>query len=248
MPLRPRDPAPHDDARPAAAPPSPSAPRAAALRARLRPLWLAFDRASRRPWAWALAGLVVGLLAFGGWRLAQHAPPAPPPEDAAAGDADAAGAPAPGLGLPAPDASRGGEVIGLDTTAAARPEDQPARPDKAPEAMPPPLDNPELGGVEAQDAALAADARERWMPPKEARVPPRYPRQALRDGDQGTVLLAVTLDRSGFPRKVDVAASSRSRALDRAAVEAVRQWRFAPARPDEPDLRGLEVPIDFRLE
>lgn len=238
--------APHDDAPAGAATPSPSRLRAAA--GRLRPLWTAFDRASRRPWAWALAGLVVGVLAFAGWRLGQRAPEAAPPAQAEGDVAAAAeGTRAPGLGLPAPDASRADEVVGLDTTVAARPEDQPVRPEKA-EDMPPPIDNPELGGVEAQDAVLAAEARERWMPPKDQRVAPRYPRQALRNGDQGTVLLAVTLDRSGFPRKVDVAASSRSRALDRAAVEAVRQWRFAPARADEPDLRGLEVPIDFRLE
>lgn len=236
--------APHDDAPDATAPPSPSGPPSAV--GRLRPLLQAFDQASRRPWAWALAGLVVGALAFAGWRLAQPAAQAPASPEV--GDAtEEPSARAPGLGLPAPDASRADEVVGLDTTLAARPEDQPARPEKD-EDMPPPIDNPELGGVEAQDAALAADARERWMPPKEARVPPRYPRQALRNGDQGTVLLAVTLDRSGFPRGVDVASSSRSRALDRAAVEAVRQWRFAPARPDEPDLRTLEVPIDFRLE
>lgn len=240
--------APHDDAPAGAATPSP--PRLRAAAGRLRPLWTAFDRASRRPWAWALAGLVVGVLAFAGWRLGQRAPEAAPPAQAE-GAVAAEGTRAPGLGLPAPDASRADEVVGLDTTVAARPEDQPARPEKA-EAMPPvddrALDNPELGGVEAQDAALAADAFERWMPPKDQRVPPRYPRSRLIRGEEGTVVLAVTLDRSGFPRKVDVGRSSGSRALDRSAQGAVRQWRFAPARPDEPDLRSLEVPIEFRLD
>jgi protein TonB len=246
--------APHDDAPSEAATPSPSGLRAAAgrLRPLWRGLWRAFDSASRRPWAWALAGLVVGVLAFAGWRLGQPGDEAAlaatgtPAADAPAAEASP-GAQAPGLGLPVPDVGRTDEVVGLDPTLAARPEDQPARPDK-PADMPPPDDNPELGGVEAQDAVLAAEARERWMPPRDARVLPRYPREAMRRGDEGTVRLAVTLDRSGFPRKVEVAGSSRSRALDRAAVDAVKQWRFAPARPDEPDQRSLEVPVEFTLE
>lgn len=226
-------------------------PRLSGLRARVRPLWLAFDRAAQRPWAWALAGLAMGLLAFAGWHWGLRAPAVTSgadPESIAATDAtDATDARAPGLGLPVPDASRTEEVVGLDPTLAARPEDQPARPEKALD-MPPPIDNPELGGVAAQDAALAAEAFERWMPPKRDRLPPRYPRSSLRRGEEGSVLLAVTLDRSGHPNRVDVASSSRSRALDRAAVDAVRQWRFAPARPEEPDLRRLEVPIDFRID
>ncbi len=243
--MRPTAPAPTQARAPMSTPSPVPATRLAALRAAARPLLGAFDRAARRPWVWALAGLAVGALAFAGWHAARDAA-APAP--VAPGEAPAAaGAQAPGLGLPAPDATRREEVVGLDPTLAARPEDRPsASPDPMP--MPPPVDNPELGGVDPQDAAQAASDRERWMPPKAERVSPRYPREALRRGEEGTVLLVVALDRSGFPRKVDVAASSRSRALDRAAMDAVRQWRFAPARPEEPDLRSLEVPVDFRMQ
>ena len=51
------------------------------------------------------------------------------------------------------------------------------------------------------------------------------------------------------PLSVDVAQRSGSRDLDRAAVDAVRQWRFVPARRgEEPIAASVVVPIVFSLD
>ncbi|MBD7986494.1 energy transducer TonB [Luteimonas sp. Sa2BVA3] len=75
---------------------------------------------------------------------------------------------------------------------------------------------------------------------------PRYPRSALRRGESGEVLLRIEVDPRGVPSQVDVAASSGSRDLDRAAVSAARRWRFRPAMRDGVPVSGVvNVPIAF---
>jgi periplasmic protein TonB len=75
---------------------------------------------------------------------------------------------------------------------------------------------------------------------------PSYPSEALRNGDSGTVLLRVHVGPDGVPYAVDLVRSSRSRALDRAANDAVRRWRFRPAMRDGQPVAGeVEVPISF---
>ena len=78
---------------------------------------------------------------------------------------------------------------------------------------------------------------------------PVYPANALRRREQGTVLVRVEVDRSGRPSGVALVQRSGSRDLDRAAQDAVRQWRFQPAVVDGQAVPGsLEVPVDFRLD
>ena len=78
---------------------------------------------------------------------------------------------------------------------------------------------------------------------------PPYPRDALRDGIEGTVLLQVLVDVDGRPLKVDVQRSSGDRRLDIAARRQVlANWRFRPAMRDGRPVQALGlVPIDFRL-
>ena len=78
---------------------------------------------------------------------------------------------------------------------------------------------------------------------------PRYPLAARRAAEQGTVTLRVLVTREGLASRVAVEKSSGSPHLDAAALEAVKAWRFTPAR------RGVDaveswmlVPIVFRLE
>ena len=85
--------------------------------------------------------------------------------------------------------------------------------------------------------------------PQPVRSPaPRYPREAQRRGESGTVVLRVHIDADGRPRDIDLVEGSGSRSLDRAAVDAVRRWRFDPAvRNGRPTEGTLQVPITFRL-
>jgi len=82
-----------------------------------------------------------------------------------------------------------------------------------------------------------------------ARVEPEYPAAAARTQEEGTVLVRVDVDANGVPTNVDVARRSGSRDLDRAAVNAVRQWRFSPAIKDGKKVAAVvEVPVEFKLQ
>ena len=77
---------------------------------------------------------------------------------------------------------------------------------------------------------------------------PRYPTVARRRGIEGTVTLEVRVNGAGLPEQVVLARSSGSALLDEAALEAVRRWRFRPARRAGEPVHGVvTVPITFRL-
>lgn len=76
--------------------------------------------------------------------------------------------------------------------------------------------------------------------------PPRYPQEALRRNVGGTVRVRVTVAQDGSVDRLALAESSGNRYLDRAAMEAVRRWRFQPAlRDGEPVMADVVVPISF---
>jgi len=78
---------------------------------------------------------------------------------------------------------------------------------------------------------------------------PRYPRQAMRTGVEGTVTLRVLVDEQGWPKSVEVERSSGHRELDRAAREHVlAKWRFHPAQRQGRTISAYAlVPIAFNL-
>ena len=77
---------------------------------------------------------------------------------------------------------------------------------------------------------------------------PEYPESARRQGLEGRVLLRVLVDERGRSKQVEINHSSGSAALDRAAAEAIRRWRFDPARLGEQPIESwLRIPIEFRL-
>lgn len=78
---------------------------------------------------------------------------------------------------------------------------------------------------------------------------PPYPLAARRNGESGTVLLKVFVTKEGAAGRVELDRSSSFAALDRAALEAVKLWRFVPAKRGEESLDAwVRVPIVFRLE
>ena len=79
--------------------------------------------------------------------------------------------------------------------------------------------------------------------------PPAYPSLARRMKEQGRVILRVLVSAAGEAQDIEVRASSGSERLDRAAIDAVRRWRFAPARRGAETIAAYAfVPIVFRLE
>lgn len=80
--------------------------------------------------------------------------------------------------------------------------------------------------------------------------PPPYPRDALRRGAEGTVLLQVRVGTDGRPLEVAVRESSGHRDLDAAARRHVlARWRFRPAHTGGHPVEAIGlVPIAFSLQ
>lgn len=76
---------------------------------------------------------------------------------------------------------------------------------------------------------------------------PIYPPLAVAAALQGTVILEALVDESGVVQEVKVLRSQG--VLDRAAIDAVRQWRYSPVILNgRPERFILTVVLTFRLE
>ena len=78
---------------------------------------------------------------------------------------------------------------------------------------------------------------------------PAYPSQSRRLKEEGTVLLLVRVSDQGVPLSVEIRSSSGFERLDEAGVQAVRQWRFVPAkRGNDSVAASVLVPIQFKRQ
>lgn len=151
--------------------------------------------------------------------------PVPLPADVASDDQNASG-----LSLPPPGQQRqvlpNGEqprIIEPDGAYLPPPQSAPLPPDYGP-------------GMRGTDSP----------PVPISRTPPVYPREAIRRGIGGTVRVQVTVASNGNVERMEVAQTSGNRFLDRAAMEAVRRWRFTPAlRNGQPVSATVVIPVDF---
>jgi TonB family protein len=84
------------------------------------------------------------------------------------------------------------------------------------------------GGVSAPKALYAPD--------------PEYSEEARKAKYQGTVVLWLVVDASGHPQQIRVQ-RALGMGLDEKAIEAVKQWKFDPARKD-----GQAVPVMINVE
>jgi len=117
--------------------------------------------------------------------------------------------------------------------------------------------SPRLGALLASAllAALAAgcgprDADQPIIPSTPLRAvdtpPPDYPAEIGCDQIGGKVVLQLTVGPEGKPTKATVLTSSKTRALDDAAVKAVQRWRFeAATRNGKPVATDIQVPVTF---
>lgn len=77
---------------------------------------------------------------------------------------------------------------------------------------------------------------------------PAYPASSRRLGETGKVLLRVVVDPQGRPQSIEIERSSGHHRLDRAAQDAVRRWKFVPARQgDQAVTAAVLIPINFEL-
>ena len=89
------------------------------------------------------------------------------------------------------------------------------------------------GGVSAPRALYAPD--------------PEYSEEARKAKWQGTVVLWVIVGPDGKPRDIKIQ-RSLGMGLDEKAIEAVRQWKFDPAKKDgQPVAVQINVEVNFRL-
>jgi protein TonB len=78
---------------------------------------------------------------------------------------------------------------------------------------------------------------------------PDYPSVSRRLGEQGLVLLRVQVTADGAAASVELQTGSGSTRLDQAALEAVKKWRFVPAkRGEHPVSASVTVPVSFSIE
>lgn len=82
------------------------------------------------------------------------------------------------------------------------------------------------------------------------RNPPHYPKEAIKKGEQGNVVLDVTVDAAGKVTgvQVDQHGTDAPAALQVAAIKGAQNWKFNPGRKDGKPVGGvIQVPVNFSL-
>ncbi len=80
------------------------------------------------------------------------------------------------------------------------------------------------------------------------RVPPQYPARAMARGLEGRVLIEFTISRVGIVEDARVVAFEPTSVFNKAALEAVKQWRYEPKRVNGKTVaqRGKQIVIPFQ--
>jgi periplasmic protein TonB len=104
---------------------------------------------------------------------------------------------------------------------------------------------PEIGVISRSPTRTTSGVDARLVPRALLNPAPQYPPDALARRLEGVVLLQVAVDSSGGVAEVKLVRGSGVRSLDEAALEAVRQWRFLPARDPNSPVRRVNIPIEF---
>jgi|CXWL01.1.fsa_nt_gi protein TonB len=81
-----------------------------------------------------------------------------------------------------------------------------------------------------------------------SRVQPNYPKAAMVARRQGRVIVEAEIDPTGALRGVRLLSTPLGFGLDQAAIDAVRAWRFSPARRgDRPVAVYFRLTVNFNL-
>ena len=101
----------------------------------------------------------------------------------------------------------------------------------------------------ATDSAASGNGTMRTAVFAEGCATPEYPTRAARNGDQGTVRLALLVGADGRVSSSRVAKSSGSRDLDRAALQALSLCKFQPAISNgQAEAGWAQIDYVWRLE
>ena len=77
---------------------------------------------------------------------------------------------------------------------------------------------------------------------------PDYPKVARAKGWEGTVVLKALVEKDGHCESAVVEKSSGHKVLDESAIEAVKRWKFSPARMGNESYAAItRVPVQFIL-
>lgn len=141
---------------------------------------------------------------------------------------------------------------------------RPEAPRPAPKTPAPPLEAT-ASSLPAPSAPVAAPPETRPAPPSapaaeavsQARFDadtlknpaPPYPPLSRRMGEEGKVVLRVSVTPQGNADQIEIRTSSGSERLDQSALKTVRNWKFIPAKRGEATVQSwVLVPIIFKLE
>jgi len=183
-------------------------------------------------------------------------PPAPAPPAPAAPSPPAPSPPATAMSPAASTDREPGPQVRSGPVAAATP---PAPPTGSGDGIPlgrpsasPGSGQPGTGPVAAatgRDAGSTGAITKYARPQGGYQVQPGYPATARRLGIQGTTMLRVHVLIDGRVGDVVVQETAGHPDLDQAAADAVRRWRFDPARRgNDPVAMWVLLPVEFRLK
>ncbi len=105
-----------------------------------------------------------------------------------------------------------------------------------------------LGLISVATATAADNAEFDVRPTPVKTPPPDYPQSMKRDGISGMVAVKVEIDETGSVATCSVSKSSNP-AFEEAAMSAVKNWRFTPAKKNGNPVRiSLVIPIKFNAD
>lgn len=226
----------------------------------------------RQPWLVAAGVAGILHLAFAGflYRGITIRPPLPPMQEIAVTllpTADTA-APAPPRPQPVPSPPKMQKPAEPVKKTPPRPAPMPAKPEIMTSPARPVASAPVSSPVaDSKPAPLAENRATASQPANEAPAAPApvsaprfdaaylsnpapvYPPLSRRMEEEGKVLLRVHVTPDGMASEVTIARSSGFPRLDEAALNAVRRWRFVPAKQgDKAVAAWVNVPLAFKLD
>lgn len=129
------------------------------------------------------------------------------------------------------------------------PEKKPEnKPEKKPDAEKKPEPKPEAAAPQSAPREAPKQARVDVQPRSKKKIKPVYPDGARRRGEEGDVVVEISVDENGDVADVKVVTSSGFKDLDEAARKAAKSAKFIPARRgSRPVASAGRLTISFKL-